>query len=664
MKKIVSLMLSLLLIAGMIMVPVAAVEEASLDANLVTRFDFDGADAVAQRTDTATGGSTTEMIQVNTGWNTNTTVTDGVAAITGNSGITSAMQNTDIATNATGEFTFYMNFKMHVDETNANSGRTHDLMNLRAGTTVSTNRMRIYATGWNTTAHTADLYIYTPNQTTKIGTINYSCDAADNDIYYRLAWTMQYDEVNAVWNHYYYLSSNNGASYTANTTAVTSADSETFFNDLQYLYLGCLNSSLKASITYVNDFRIYNKAISLDELKTIDSLATAPDTDTVEPDVKATLVTRFDFDGADAVAQRTDTATGGSTTEMIQVNTGWNTNTTVADGVAAITGNSGITSAMQNTDIATNATGEFTFYMNFKMHVDEANANSGRTHDLMNLRAGTTVSTNRMRIYATGWDTTAHTADLYIYTPNQTTKIGTINYSCDAAANNTYYRLAWTMQYDATNAVWNHYYYLSSDNGASYTANVTAVTSADSETFFSDLQYLYLGCLNSSLKASITYLNDFRIYNKALTEDELTEIDVVETGAIYHGIQIAEGDGTFDVRFVGSIDSLNYGLVGFELTATDGTENYKWDENAKHVYESLIGKDENDNRREYTSTALRGAGSYLFAKEITLIPATGTVTFTVKTYACALGSDVRTYGTAYTVTFTNGAYVSSAVVAD
>ena len=125
---------------------------------------------------------------------------------------------------------------------------------------------------------------------------------------------------------------------------------------------------------------------------------------------------------------------------------------------------------------------------------------------------------------------------------------------------------------------------------------------------------------------------------------------------VYEGVQEGTVDDVFSVRFVGTVDSLNYSEVGFKITAMDGEKS--WTKSTNTVYSKLIGNTDT-GIVEYTKENLDG--EYIYALTIKGVPTTGTVTFNVKTYGIVDGVEVE--GTTYAVTYKNGVYDKTVVIA-
>lgn len=128
---------------------------------------------------------------------------------------------------------------------------------------------------------------------------------------------------------------------------------------------------------------------------------------------------------------------------------------------------------------------------------------------------------------------------------------------------------------------------------------------------------------------------------------------------VYKGVQSSTvADNKFNVRFVATVDALDYDSVGFEITAnyTEGgtAAEKEFNKSCSYVYTKLTGKTE-AGLQEYTVEDL--GGNYILALTITDVPADlGTITFHVKPYAVQDGNKI--YGASYTVVYNNGVLVS------
>ena len=130
-----------------------------------------------------------------------------------------------------------------------------------------------------------------------------------------------------------------------------------------------------------------------------------------------------------------------------------------------------------------------------------------------------------------------------------------------------------------------------SDWKKAYDVNIVDSSSNQSSTISPLNQNLYL--LDMSTGKAGVEMDDFRVYSKALTADEVYSImdygsfapDVVSIGH-----QHMTGTDSFDVRFVGGINSTDYDEVGIEIITTVGnvTASTPTVETAKTVYSSII----------------------------------------------------------------------------
>lgn len=173
--------------------------------------------------------------------------------------------------------------------------------------------------------------------------------------------------------------------------------------------------------------------------------------------------------------------------------------------------------------------------------------------------------------------------------------------------------------------------------------------------------------LNGYRSSATCYLN---VYNDSFDTssdnskykgnfDKINTSPIIPTEHVkYAGVQNTEPDGTYSVRFVGTIsDYTQFTNIGFRITASNGKTYTK---DCSKVYESI---DDGDS----TPSTKDDLGGYIFAMAITDIPTTVeneelSVTFKVQPYV--VKDSVTYYGTAYTVTYNAGSYVSSSAIAN
>ena len=147
------------------------------------------------------------------------------------------------------------------------------------------------------------------------------------------------------------------------------------------------------------------------------------------------------------------------------------------------------------------------------------------------------------------------------------------------------------------------------------------------------------------------YATDFLIFSDVTFEKVTAPV-----APVYEGVQEGKVGDVLSVRFVGTVDSLNYSEVGFKITAMDGDRS--WTKGTNTVYSSLIGN--TDTGVEiYDETNLHG--QYIYALTIQGVPTEGTVTFNVTAYGIVDGVEVT--DTTFAVTYTDGLYVDTVVIA-
>ena len=376
------------------------------------------------------------------------------------------------------------------------------------------------------------------------------------------------------------------------------------------------------------------------------------------------LIVHHAFDGTTKEEWIADTATGGKSKEVLT------TVGTTADGYTSVSGKTttlaylggGTNVTSKGQDFVGNTTGEFTVCLSFRLNATDA-ANVGRGFcDTFMLN-----STKDIRIFTSGLNATTKTADIYFMTSvnggcSTAVKIGSMTIGV-GAEKNAFVRVALTMKYDTAAGAWNYAALLSVDGGNTWTETVKNGCAGTADFFLSTSagnRWIKLGNQNAERVNTAQDFDDFRIYNKALIADELAFVSQDVTGAVFHGMQstAVSETGTYGVRLIGSIDSLDYSRVGFRVTAEDGEK--VWDIPSSTVYDTLLGSTE-DGIVSYSAAALRGEGCYLFALTVRNIPARTdagedrTVTFTVTPYTVSFDG-VRAEGRTYSVVFSAGVY--------
>ncbi len=220
-----------------------------------------------------------------------------------------------------------------------------------------------------------------------------------------------------------------------------------------------------------------------------------------------------------------------------------------------------------------------------------------------------------------------------------------------AIAQDQWFYLALTMKIDdegtATAAL-----YISTD-GISYVKNekyASKVTSLKlDDTAIATLNgyvgtQVYLGKKDGNQDVGISYtFDDVRFYNKALTETEIESINK-PTCIGYQVKDETESNGTYSLRFLATVNSLDYTEIGFEITAAFGNENKSFTKSCEYVYRSV-------NAADGSVSAESQGGNYLVALAITGIPDdVGEVTYTIKPFAKTGSDSDSIYGNTVTLT--------------
>ena len=139
--------------------------------------------------------------------------------------------------------------------------------------------------------------------------------------------------------------------------------------------------------------------------------------------------------------------------------------------------------------------------------------------------------------------------------------------------------------------------------------------------------------------------------------------DYVEAaGATLRAVQdTTPAGGLQKVRFVATVNSLEYSAVGFAVATTvGGVKGETVEYQSETVYSDIYVK-ANGEYTELCSAAQLG-GSYIFTGTVLEASASGTVEYTVTPYAVNMKGE-KISGTAYVITYTDGAFVSAVKVA-
>lgn len=156
---------------------------------------------------------------------------------------------------------------------------------------------------------------------------------------------------------------------------------------------------------------------------------------------------------------------------------------------------------------------------------------------------------------------------------------------------------------------------------------------------------------------TIRFVSDTSNVTVSIDNLKLSNLPEVACVAAQTTGKLDEEDNTYAVRFISTLNSLDYAAAGFEITAVaaDGTTK-TFNASTDTVFGSILANAEVGIADAYTAAQL--GGKYLVAVSITDIPSgLGNVTFTVKPFCEKNGT--RTYGAEKTLTVNDGAAVNS-----
>ncbi len=471
---------------------VASLDSANLDNNIITHYDFNGETQAEQLRDKALGGNVAENLTLA---GANSKIENGVAYVDRAQG--NYLRATNIADikAVTDSMTIFMEFKASIDEvlkigdplfiqnTAAIRYKNSSTFNPACGSgngvsgVDSTTVPHGFDQDWIRVA-----YVLTVDKAAETATM-----------------TMWYQVGNGAW-------TKTEKAYSESTVAAADKKLSTIFSGATDLMLGKVNTGIEdrgISFCY-NDVRIYNKALTETEVKSIE---TKP-----YEDYRSSLKVHYDFEGADQAQQLTDKVSG---SKMTFYNTGA-TASYIKDGVAHIDAEKGNylwipalpTNVMEN--------GEMTIYLDFKTIGTAAAGN----HDVFFI-------SQTLRYDLFNANNTAHIRF------GETAATGTtMNTGVALNVMNKNTKVAFVLRDDGNQNVSVHSY-ISVDGGTTWNLNVSVGYKGTS--IVANGANMILGKLVMS-SASNGYSFDFddlQIYSKALTMDEIRSIRTFDSPEVY-----------------------------------------------------------------------------------------------------------------------------------
>ncbi len=652
MKKILSSALCVLMLLGCIVLPVGAVDEyAAVDEALIADYDFASNlnNSASESTTDAFVASDASKVTVESGM---LKIRDGKHAKITLSDANAAGLKTSLG--AATEATFFINVRIHGD--GQGKGGNRNLF-----TVSGSKNLKLYTT--SSTTCMKKLYFSDPASSTVatssvVGTsFNGNGDTAP---WYKMIITMKF--ANNDWTYKFYVAEGDG-SFEERASFVKN-DATKYFSGFTSIELGShSNTNAENLIGYdFDDFRIYNKALTEAEIQyaTGKAISKGAPPQTMYPTLDDALIANYTFEDANNAASTT-------TTDAFSGIDG--TDVTVNDGMLSVRNKAYATldltsEASSGLKESLTSANEATFFMNVRIQSDKID--KGGNRNIFSAKIDFQDASSTMKVYTTSGSTGTHKvyfADPPSSTLATSTVLGTqFNGDGDSAK---WYQVAVTMK--SSNSDWIYKVFVAENGGmfeekASFVKNITK-----NGAYLDNISYLYLGSQGSTNEQNtIGYdFDDFRIYNKALSAEQLKyAVGQSAAGAVFHGVQEVTTGEDFDVRFIGSIDSLEYAEVGFVITAQDGA--YKWEKSASKVYTTVLA---NNGLKEYTAAELRkGSSGYIYALSITDVPIKAEggeialdVTFIVTPYYVKESGGARVSGNSYTVCYSGGAFKSISV---
>ena len=347
------------------------------------------------------------------------------------------------------------------------------------------------------------------------------------------------------------------------------------------------------------------------------------------------LVSWWNFAG-DGTACLQDKAVNGGTADALTVAGG---DTAVKDGVASVPHTMGSYISFPSSTDLTDVT-SMTVYLKAKY--------TGSNTDFADLIA----FNNLYRIYKLADSASGNGAvfEASAFATSGSTRIRPQSNTAVEVGQDQWFYIALTMEIDSDNQG-RAALYLSTD-GIHYTGNETYSGSTTSLSFTADAiealkaktSKVVFGKTNTTAAdRGISYtFDDVRIYNKALTASELAAINM-PTCIGYQVKDDTEAEGVYSLRFLATLNSLDFSEVGFEITASYGTSEKQFVKNCRYVYQAV-------NATGECVTAESRGGNYLIALAITGIPDDiGEVTYTIRPYAKSGSDAAPIYGASATV---------------
>lgn len=380
-------------------------------------------------------------------------------------------------------------------------------------------------------------------------------------------------------------------------------------------------------ITTFDDIRIYKKILTIDE---VTSVLTNGSFYGKTTDIKQNLVLHYDFEGQDIATALKDKANAGTASVVADdlVSTQENNEglsfdiingTVKAEAVGA-----GL-KATPSTDTAVIVNSN-TLFIRAKL---EAPTTATYTFFTMNSTKGRPYDFSYyMNSDSTGCRFGVHTAERTDISGTKSTAF--LDHSYDFTASDYLNIVAVSdKQPDGTLKVTYYYSYGEPQQASEWTVKAVNVALKNDAPLTTETLYLLTASgLNT---AAGMMLDDVRLYNKALTLDEIATIipngsfDNYISGDIpvqLKGVQYADPAGdNHHIRFVAGINDIeSYDSVGYEIIITNGTDAYKYVLESCTVYKSILAGSSSGITEVITAESLNT--NYIVALTLLDVPET------------------------------------------
>lgn len=476
----------------------------------------------------------------------------------------------------------------------------------------------------------------------------YSVSTFDNGYHY---FVISYEYSNGVFTEKCYYTQNDQPSAAADFVEMFNKTTENVGdtvckNDAKNIHFGSSdNNKVMCADMIYDDIKIYNTVLSVDSV--LSTFVDNSDSDTITDGVASNLITWWDFDGNDKLA---DKAVFGNSTDDMTIPEGGDVR--LENGTARVSYKAGSYLWAEGSNADLKSLQNKTIVMKFKYDNNDADGNA---------ITGTESSTFIFKSNAYRYQFAEKDSKFSIKTQSlngtvtknitSTTKTGfnpvdgsfhyliiSISYVDGTLIEDYYYSTTSAPSKTGDYMHLGHFEHIQDEAGNSLGDVATVTTTSD--VFFGKTK-------TSEVSGADIIYDDVKIYGKAMTIDEAA---ATVAAPIFRGTQIADNGSTFAVRFVATLDTRMLDEIGFDVTAVaNGGAAQDYSQPCTTVYDSINGNTDS-GLVEYTAKE-NFSSNYIFALSIYDIPlstisSSGKVEFEVTPYSIVNGEKVC-YDTVY-----------------